>query len=190
MMQNTCNIVLMDKQIIISDEPPLLEELGLNFGHIKKKTISVLNPLTRKLDPELLDDCDLAGPLVFGGLLGFALTLSGKWTFDYIYGFVSVGSISICILVNLMSPPGGGIDMYRTVSILGYCLLPIVLLAFISIVLSLNSVAGSIVSVLCLIWSTSSSSMMFSSINSEDQKLLFAYPLALYYTCFALLAIF
>lgn len=58
-----------------SEEPPLLEELGLNFGHIKKKTISVLNPFTRTLDPELIDDCDLAGPLVFGGLLGFALTL-------------------------------------------------------------------------------------------------------------------
>lgn len=58
-----------------SDEPPLYEELGLNFGHIKKKTISVMNPFTRTLDPELLDDCDLAGPLVFGAMLGFALTL-------------------------------------------------------------------------------------------------------------------
>jgi hypothetical protein len=58
-----------------SDEPPLHEELGLNFGHIKKKTIAVMNPFTRTLDAELLDDCDLAGPLVFGAMLGFALTL-------------------------------------------------------------------------------------------------------------------
>jgi hypothetical protein len=29
-------------------EPPLLEELGINFDHIKKKTIAVLNPFTKR----------------------------------------------------------------------------------------------------------------------------------------------
>jgi hypothetical protein len=72
-----------------TDEPPLHEELGLNFGHIKKKTISVMNPFTRTLDPELLDDCDLAGPLVFGALLGLALTL--VMPNDSIYLFLFLG---------------------------------------------------------------------------------------------------
>ncbi|VDD92932.1 unnamed protein product, partial [Enterobius vermicularis] len=27
------------------DEPPLLEELGINFSHIKEKTLAVLNPV-------------------------------------------------------------------------------------------------------------------------------------------------
>lgn len=69
-------------------EPPLLEELGINFDHIKKKTIAVLNPFTKRfvvqyfvllttkrLDPEILTDCDMAGPIVFGLLLGFSQTL-------------------------------------------------------------------------------------------------------------------
>lgn len=56
------------------DEPPLLEELGINFSHIRQKTISVLTPF-RKLDPSIINDNDLVGPLVFGFLLGFTLLL-------------------------------------------------------------------------------------------------------------------
>ncbi|KAL7045531.1 hypothetical protein ACKWTF_002250 [Chironomus riparius] len=54
------------------DEPPLLEELGINPQHILMKTLSVLNPF-RTPEKEIFDDTDLAGPLVFcmafGGFL-------------------------------------------------------------------------------------------------------------------------
>uniref|UniRef100_A0A1I7TS73 Protein YIPF5 n=1 Tax=Caenorhabditis tropicalis TaxID=1561998 RepID=A0A1I7TS73_9PELO len=46
------------------NEPPLLEELGINFSHIKEKTIAVLNP-TGSATVEVIADQDLAGPLVF-----------------------------------------------------------------------------------------------------------------------------
>ena len=50
----------------------IIAELGINFQHIKDKTIQVLNPLKRA-DPHIMDDTDMAGPLVFclafGGLL-------------------------------------------------------------------------------------------------------------------------
>ncbi|PIK49696.1 hypothetical protein BSL78_13428, partial [Apostichopus japonicus] len=54
------------------DEPPLLEELGINFEHIYQKTLSVLNPL-RETDPAAIADCDLAGPLVFALAFGGSL---------------------------------------------------------------------------------------------------------------------
>jgi len=190
--QNFWNSVNLDQQVPndFLDEPPLLEELGLNFDHIKRKTIAVLNPAARTLDPEILEDCDFAGPIVFGLCLGLSLSLTGKWAFDYIYGFGSIGSISIYLLVNLMTPSGFGINIYRTVSILGYCLLPMVLLAIVSIVMTLTNSLGAILVGLCVLWCTSCSSLMFSVPHSEDQRFLFAYPLALYYTCFALLTIF
>lgn len=57
------------------DEPPLLEELGINFSHILQKTLAVLIPF-RKNDTDLhVNDDDLAGPLIFGVLLGFFLLL-------------------------------------------------------------------------------------------------------------------
>ena len=57
------------------DEPPLLEELGINFSHILQKTLAVLIPF-RKSETDLhVNDDDLAGPLIFGVLLGFFLLL-------------------------------------------------------------------------------------------------------------------
>jgi len=81
-------------------EPPLLEELGVNFGHIKMKvrggfeadsfysspgvmyaaltrfllrqTLTVLNPMAR-IDQHIMDDSDLAGPILFFVLFGFFL---------------------------------------------------------------------------------------------------------------------
>ena len=77
-------------------EPPLLEELGVNFGHIQGKvlpliqnlqttyqcinlgqTLAVLNPLAR-IDQHIMDDSDLAGPVLFFLLFGTFLLFSGK----------------------------------------------------------------------------------------------------------------
>ncbi|KAI4179645.1 MAG: hypothetical protein L6R41_007715 [Letrouitia leprolyta] len=66
-------------------EPPLLEELGVNFGHIKGKTLTVLNPLA-PISQHIMDDSDLAGPILFFLLFGTFLLFSGKVHFGYIYG--------------------------------------------------------------------------------------------------------
>ncbi|CAO2604644.1 Protein YIPF5 [Lemmus lemmus] len=46
------------------EEPPLLEELGINFDHIWQKTLTVLHPL-RVADGSIMNETDLAGPVVF-----------------------------------------------------------------------------------------------------------------------------
>uniref|UniRef100_L2G7G8 Golgi membrane protein n=1 Tax=Colletotrichum fructicola (strain Nara gc5) TaxID=1213859 RepID=L2G7G8_COLFN len=56
-------------------DPPLLEELGVNFGHIQAKTLAVLNPF-RRIDQHLMDDSDLAGPILFFLTLTFARSSS------------------------------------------------------------------------------------------------------------------
>ncbi|MCJ1455137.1 hypothetical protein MMC28_005491 [Mycoblastus sanguinarius] len=103
-------------------EPPLLEELGVNFGHIKGKvrkkesqaakqrasymyrTLTVLNPLT-PMSQHIMDDSDLAGPILFFLLFGTFLLFSGKVHFGYIYGLALVGSLSLHTIFSLMSPP-------------------------------------------------------------------------------------
>ena len=58
--------------------PPLLRipyiqvEIGINPSHILAKSLTVLNPLKRPA-PDIMDDADLAGPMVF--CFGFALVL-------------------------------------------------------------------------------------------------------------------
>ncbi|CAG7558688.1 unnamed protein product [Fusarium equiseti] len=86
-------------------EPPLLEELGVNFGHIQAKTLAVLNPF-RRIDSHIMDDSDLAGPLIFFLLFGFILLFSGQVHFGYIYGLAALGSISLHVILSLMSPSG------------------------------------------------------------------------------------
>lgn len=56
------------------DELPLLVELGINFEHIKMKTLSVLNPF-KKLDPSVINDNDITGPVIYALILGFMLLL-------------------------------------------------------------------------------------------------------------------
>ena len=51
-----------------------MAELEINFSHIWGKTKAVLNPF-RKIDPNVMVDTDLAGPLVFCLLLGVLLLL-------------------------------------------------------------------------------------------------------------------
>ncbi|KAJ0119584.1 hypothetical protein N8I77_012667 [Diaporthe amygdali] len=84
-------------------EPPLLEELGVNFTHIQAKTLAVLNPF-RRIDQHLMDDSDLGGPILFAGLFGFFLLFSGNLHFGYIYGLAALGSISLHFIISLMTP--------------------------------------------------------------------------------------
>lgn len=57
------------------NEPPLLEELGINFSHIMGKTLAVLVPFRKTGNDLHVNDDDLAGPLIFGVLLGCFLLL-------------------------------------------------------------------------------------------------------------------
>ncbi|GAA5922291.1 hypothetical protein JCM21900_003255 [Sporobolomyces salmonicolor] len=165
-------------------EPPLLEELGINFDHILQKSLTVLNPL-RTVDPHIMDDADLAGPLVFCFVFASFLLLSGKPQFSYIYGVALIGSASMYALLNLMSE--SGIDAYRTASVLGYCIIPLVLLSMFSIVLSLDGMLGYILSSISVIWCSYSASSIFASVlHLSHQRFLVAYPVGLLYSAFSL----
>ncbi|XP_072170848.1 protein YIPF5-like [Diadema setosum] len=170
------------------DEPPLLEELGINFEHIYQKTLSVLNPM-RATDPAAINDCDLAGPLVFALGFGGTLLLAGKVQFGYIYGIGGIGCLGIWMLLNLMSLTG--VSVSCIISVLGYCLLPMVCLNFLAIVINLQGIFGTIASLLAIGWCSFSASNLFvTALAMDSQQLLVAYPCALLYGVFALLSVF
>eukprot|EP01101_Sappina_pedata_P008783 TRINITY_DN4946_c0_g1_i1.p1 TRINITY_DN4946_c0_g1~~TRINITY_DN4946_c0_g1_i1.p1 ORF type:complete len:254 (-),score=68.10 TRINITY_DN4946_c0_g1_i1:85-846(-) len=170
------------------DDPPLLEELGINFGHIVSKTRASLNPI-HSVDIHLMDDTDLAGPLVFCLLMGFFLLLTGKMQFGYIFGVGIIGCISIWFVMNMMSE--SGIDFPRSVAVLGYCLLPMVLLSGLSVFITLKGLFGMIISSLFVVWCTYSAAHMFVSVLSmKEQTALVMYPVFLVYAGFGLLAVF
>ncbi|OUM70259.1 hypothetical protein PIROE2DRAFT_1675 [Piromyces sp. E2] len=134
---------------------------------------------------------DLIGPIIFCLLFGSILLLRGKFNFGYIYGVASLGSIGIHIIFNLMSE--AQLEASNTGSILGYCLLPIVVLSAISTFLSPSgfSAITAVSCIICLAWSTITATRMFvTSLSMKDQIILVAYPVLLLYSCFALMAVF
>ena len=71
------------------------------------------------IDSSIVNETDLAGPLVFILALGSLLLLSGKMHFGYIYGISIFAVLMMWSLLALMSPKQG--PSYGTVaSILGY----------------------------------------------------------------------
>lgn len=170
------------------DEPPLLEELGINFEHIKSKTLTVLNPLVQ-VDQHIMDDSDLAGPILFCLLFGTFLLLSGKVHFGYIYGVALLGTISLHLILNLMSE--NGLRFTRTASVLGYCLLPLVLISAVGVLLSIDSIIGYGLSTIAIVWCTYSASSMFIAVlQLTDMRFLVMYPVGLFYCIFAILSVF
>eukprot|EP00126_Sphaerothecum_destruens_P015692 Sdes_comp9730_c0_seq1m1235 len=169
-------------------EPPLLEELGINFDQIKKRTWSVLHPLNTPL-PNIMDDYDLAAPLLFGIAFGSFLLMTGKIHFGYIYGVGLVGCIAIWAILNFMSDRG--ISFAVCMSVLGYCLLPVVFLASVAVVLDFRNLIGFLFCGGFILWSTFSSSKIFVTVlGMKEQQVLVAYPCLLLYGIFALLAVF
>ena len=207
-------------------EPPLLEELGVNFEHIRSKvcllarpalgsqadvydqTLAVLNPLAR-IDQHIMDDSDLAGPIFFLLLFATFLLFSGKVHFGYIYGLALLGSIALHTILSLMSPPhdpstapsphpsqqsthlSSTLTFPRSASVLGYCLLPLVLTSLVGIVWSMDTLSGYVLTSLAVGWCTYSSSGMFVVVGRmRGMRGLVAYPLALFYVGFGIMGIF
>lgn len=171
-------------------EPPLLQELGINFDHIKGKTLTVLNPLKRDVNPDIMTDSDLAGPILFVLLFGTLLLLAGKVQFGYVYGVGLFGVVSLHYLFKLMSNEIQ-IDLTRSASIIGYCLLPLVIVCAFGLIVSLDSMFGYILSGLAVSWCTYSASGIFMTVlKLHNVRPLIAYPLGLFYFVFALMAIF
>jgi hypothetical protein len=169
-------------------ELPLLEELGINPQNIKNKIIGVIT--LRKIDKKFLEDSDMAGPLLIFLLFAFSLVLQYKINFGYIYGISLFGSVLIFLLLNLMCK-NNGILLYNTISVLGYCLIPIVLISFIAVFLNMKNVFGGILCLIAIVLSSLNASIFFEiGLGMYSQRWLIFYPVALFYTCFVILTIY
>ena len=170
------------------EELPLLEELGINPKNIKNKIIGVIT--LKRIDKKFLEDSDMAGPLLIFLLFAFSLVLQYKINFGYIYGISLFGSILLFLLLNLMSK-NNGIILYNTISVLGYCLIPIVILSFIAVFLDMKNIFGGLLSLIAIVLSSLNASRFFEiGLEMYSQRWLIFYPVALFYTCFVLVTIY
>lgn len=83
------------------------------------------------------------------------------------------------------------LTFFRSCSVLGYCLLPLVLTSFIGVAVPLDTAVGYILTTSAVAWCTYSSSGMFCAVGKmRSMRPLVAYPLMLFYVGFGIMGIF
>lgn len=193
---------------------------------VSQQTLAVLNPFAR-IDQHIMDDSDLAGPILFFLMFGTFLLFSGKVHFGYIYGLALVGSIGLHTILSLMTPDGPSspqpshaapqyssgpgypgdpnagsgedhkghisstLTFVRSASVLGYCLLPLVMTSLVGIAMPMDGPVGYILTSAAIVWCTTSASAMFCAVGRmRGMRGLVAYPLMLFYVGFGIMGIF
>ena len=171
------------------DEPPLLEELGINTKQIWSKTISILNPFL--VNSNLHDEADLSGPFLFLMAFGLFQLLAGKIHFGIILGWVTISALFLYVVFNMLAGRNGTLDLYRCVSLIGYCMFPMVILSALSLFLPQAGVAIFIIASIFVIWATRVCTKLLIQVGRWDEhRGLVAYACFLIYTLFSLLVIF
>lgn len=112
------------------------------------------------MDKVAIED-DMAGTFLVCVMFGVLLMLRGKIEFGNIYGFGLTGCGGICLLINLLTPKGVYVQLYSTISIMGYCLLPFVLLAGSALFVKLLHPVGLVFGLLTILWSSVTATKFF-----------------------------
>mmetsp|Transcript_46720 Transcript_46720/g.119222 ORF Transcript_46720/g.119222 Transcript_46720/m.119222 type:complete len:244 (+) Transcript_46720:227-958(+) len=172
------------------DEPPLLEELGIDIGAIVQKVRGVL---LFRMRSDTMADLDLGGPLLFVLLLSSLHLLTGRLHFGVILGWSVLGSGAIWWVTSLLSGIDSStrIDLYNTCCLLGYGMLPLCLFAALAVVVPRGPALLGLAAVMVL-WCTAAASKMFviHAPSLMDTRILVAYPCLLFYSLLAMLSFY
>ncbi|KFB48879.1 AGAP000948-PA-like protein [Anopheles sinensis] len=180
------------------DEPPLLEELGIDPKQILENSLAFLNlfqPPDALIDTTafLFKEPDLAGPISFCLTLAACLSISkSKTQFGYIYGLSTISvSVMFCFIWLMCNSLETHVTVTAVASVLGYSMLPIVALSMLNVFVTLNNFYGVLLAGAAMYLATNSSSRMFCLMTADPhQRYLIAYPCALMYALFSMLVFF
>lgn len=173
------------------EEEPLLDELGIHPDQIWQKTKTILNPF--RINPHVHKDADLSGPIFL--YLSFCLfqLLAGKIQFGVILGWIVVSSIFLYVVFNMLAGRNGNLDLHTCTSVVGYCMLPVVILSSLSLFLPQGAVvARYVLAAVFVLWATRACTNLMVTLadGGEEHRGLIAYACFLIYTLFSLLVIF
>lgn len=169
-------------------DPPLLEDIGIDPSLIWDKMKSIV--IVDRPYQVYIDESDLTGPILIALVFGLELLAAGKIQFGDIYAMFITGNCFAYLLFNLMSQKEY-ISLYSIMSILGYGLIPMLLLGLLGIFIPLKGVVGIILGIIISIWSAMASSNYIDlMIGGYDRRTLIVYPLILFYVSFVMITIF
>lgn len=166
------------------DSAPLLEELDINLPEIQYKIKCVLMPfgagdnLNRSV---LKENPDFWGPLLVV-LLFSLLSVYGQFrVVSWIITIWIFGSFLIFIIARVL---GGEVSYSQIVGIIGYSLIPLLIIALIVPFIKSLHLLGNFVKMLGVAWSTYSAATLLCSQELQHKKPLLLYPIFLLYIYF------
>ncbi|XP_057752772.1 uncharacterized protein LOC130970631 [Arachis stenosperma] len=172
------------------DEEPLLDELGIHPEQIWSKIRSVLNPF--RVNHTVHKDSDLSGPILL--YMSFCLfqLLAGKIQFGVILGWIVVSSIFLYVVFNMLAGRAGNLDLHTCTSVVGYCMLPVVIYSAMSLFLPQGGIVAIVTASVFVLWATRASTglIVLLADGGEEHRGLIAYACFLIYTLFSLLVVF
>ena len=95
-----------------------LVDLGIDPKQIARKALSIIS--LRKINSEIVEDADLAGPILIVIIFGTILLFRGRLEFGYIYGFGLTSCLLFYILFKVIVEREHSLDLYTIMSVLGY----------------------------------------------------------------------
>lgn len=172
------------------DEPPLLEELGIDVGGILRKIRAIL---FFRLSSRYLDDLDMGGALLSVFIVGGLHLLMGKLNFGVLLGWSVVQALVLYFVVNRLAGSeavGTSFELYSCCCLVGYCMLPIAVLSA-AVLLIPRGTAQPVLAVIATLWSAITASKILTKKQSglEESRALVLYPCLLLYSSFALLTV-
>jgi len=166
---------------------PVLATISRDLKRIGQKVWQVMVPIRKSQNPQILREWDLWGPLLFTLVLAVTLTFSSmgdasedaaSYVFSVVFVLVITGAVMITMNALLL---GGKVSFFQSVSIMGYCIFPMDVVA---VIVSLAGVPGPFKEILVAVgtaWSTYASLGFIGQLVPEDRKALALYPVLLFY---------
>ena len=175
-----------------------------NLGHAVQS-----NPISFPKD----FDSDMTGPVLAFLILAIFMLMAGKVNFGYVYGFSVCGCSALHGVLDLIRAPSSSheqshqqqqqhgkhdngdsyFSFWETASTLGYSLVPVILLSFVNILIRCNGILGLVLSSGACAWATYAATRLLDgrmNLCKNNQFMLVAYPVALFYAVFCIITIF
>jgi len=161
------------------DEPVSVTILR-DLRNVAIKLQQVLHPNGRR---DVLKDWDLWGPLILCLSLAIILSFTAPdeqqiSVFTGVFVIVWCGSAIVTINAKLL---GGAVSFFQSVCTLGYCIFPLVLIAFVNIFVDNYFIRIPLV-IVALGWSLYASVSFLSASHLANRRALAVYPLFLFYS--------
>lgn len=193
-------------------DEPVRDTLARDLRNIGNKLLYVLKPSRGSGDGgtshSVLKQWDLWGPLILCLFLSVTLYIQASWSpvlavssaassllspeaqraqtrdrqrvaFALVYVFVSLGASVVTVNAKLL---GSKISFFQSVCVLGYCLFPLDIAAFLNLFVSRSfTFLKLLIAFLALRWSAGASVAFMSELIPEEKRALGVYPVWLFY---------